>query len=104
MPEVWKANSGQAAGVVRMNYELEDNIILDNYEPAFSTFVNMLEKNHIRHGSEYKDKPMWWMISRVRDEEIECMKDKNTEEKICEAIDVAIMWLLIAQKHWIGAH
>ena len=85
-----------------MNYEIEEEI-LENYEPALSTFMNLLEKNHQKHGLEFRGKSIGWMLSRLRQEEAEWRKAILTEDKICEAIDCSIMWFLIAQKHWLGA-
>jgi len=85
----------------KMEVELE---IIDNYEPALSLFIKMLEQGHKRHGLEFRHRPYHWMMKRIRQERIEYQDAKAPEDKAAEALDVSILWFLIAQKRLTEGH
>lgn len=73
--------------------------IIENYGPTLSLFIRLLEDGHKEKGLEFKEKSIGWMLSRIRQEEDEWRSAIMMDDKTCEAIDVAILWFLMAQKH-----
>lgn len=82
--------------------KLDMDILQDHYEPALSAFMNRIVEKHGEYGTSFLERSYDWMRRRARGEVIEYYKADGNELSAIEALDVAICWFLVAQKHLSG--
>ena len=80
----------------------EEESILECYEPALSTLKQRIITKHKDYGTSFYSRSHEWMEHRSFAEIIEYYRANGDSNKIYEAIDVAVCWLLIAQQYLAG--
>jgi hypothetical protein len=80
----------------------EEESILECYEPALSALKERIIHKHKQYGTSFYERSHEWMEMRSFNEIIEYYRANGDSEKIHEAIDVTVCWLLIAQQYLAG--
>lgn len=78
------------------------NVLHEHYQPALATLFERIVEKHKEHGTSFLVRSFGWLSKRGFEKMNEYGQAETLEEKIIKALDVAIFWFLMAQKHLLG--
>ena len=69
------------------------------YDKILTKFINEVIIGHRKHGISYLESTDEFLQKRIEEEIEEWQKETDERKKMVEALHVAVLWMLIADRH-----